>query len=105
MTMPDDGPRYILIDALDEALLVPPGTTTIVDLAEVEGNFLYVAQTLETIERSQLDANRLDQFPPRLRVRRHSCGLQRSILEDDSPVENFVDHQSGGFAGDGSDFG
>lgn len=29
---PDGGPRYILIDALDEALLAPPGKSTIVDV-------------------------------------------------------------------------
>jgi WD40 repeat protein len=43
---PADGPRYLLIDALDESLLVEPGTPTIVGLLE----------------------SRLDRLPPWLRI-------------------------------------
>jgi WD40 repeat protein len=43
---PEGGPRYLLVDAMDEALLVPTGTWNLVDLL----------------------ASRLDRFPPWLKV-------------------------------------
>jgi WD40 repeat protein len=46
LPMPKDGPRYLLIDALDEALLVAPSERNVVDLL----------------------ASRLDRFPPWLKI-------------------------------------
>ncbi len=46
MVAPEVGPRYLLVDALDEALLVAPGARNIVDLL----------------------ASRLDRFPPWLKI-------------------------------------
>ena len=75
---PADGPRYLLIDALDESLLVEPGTPTIVDLL----------------------ASRLDRLPPWLRIvattRKEAAvlarlkGLSAEELDAQSP-ENLAD--------------
>jgi hypothetical protein len=77
---PADGPRYLLIDALDESLLVEPGMPTIVDLL----------------------ASRLDRLPPWLRIvattRKEAAvlsrlkGLSAEELEAQS-AENLADVQ------------
>jgi hypothetical protein len=75
---PEDGPRYLLIDALDESLLAPPGSLTIVDL--LASRLDRLPAWLKIVATTRKEAPVLDRL----------AGLRAETLAAQSP-ENLAD--------------
>jgi hypothetical protein len=75
---PEDGPRYLLIDALDESLLAPPGSLTIVDL--LASRLDRLPAWLKIVATTRKEAPVLDRL----------AGLRAETLDAQSP-ENLAD--------------